>query len=114
MPTKTHPNLDDLLRVLTAATERSKLHWQTTADEDAFRAEFGFGMVRIEQNRTSSRYLLTLLDQEGTIVDEYRPSGEGEVIALDVLYKKVRRQALDLDSKLSDLYGHLKQLAGET
>jgi hypothetical protein len=114
MPARTFPNLDDLLRVLEAATDKQALRWAETADEDTFRAEFGRGMVRIGKSPDTAGYVLTLIDQDGTIVDESQPLGEGEQNALSQLYKKVRRQALNLDERLKALFGHLKSLAGET
>jgi hypothetical protein len=113
MPAQTSPNLDDLLRLLNAATEKNSLRWTKTADEDTFRAELPLGAVRITQVPDAARYQLSLLDQEGTLLDVYQPSGEGELIALENLYKKVRRQALNLDWKLTDVYNQLKALAGE-
>jgi len=117
MPTQSSPNLDDLLRVLNAATDKDTLNWETTAEEDTFRAQAGFGMVRISKAvgtmSDDSRYVLSLLDQEGALLDEYQPSGEGTLAATEALYKKVRRKALNLDSKLKAIYDHLKQLARE-
>jgi hypothetical protein len=115
MPAPTTPSLDDLLRVLNAATDRGTLRWTKTAEEETFRAELGAWMVRISKVPPSpGRYVLTLLDQDGCLLEDYQPSGEGEVIATEGLYKKVRRQALDLSWKLQGLYDHLKALAGES
>ena len=63
MPAQSPPNLGDLLRVLTAATDRNGLRWNQTADEDAFRTEFGVGMVRISKSSEEVfRYTLSLID----------------------------------------------------
>jgi hypothetical protein len=70
-------------------------------------------MIRVSKDPTSARYVLSLLDKEGTLLDEYRPSGEGTLVAMESLFKKARSQALDLDGKLKVLYDHLKRLAGE-
>jgi hypothetical protein len=102
-----------LLRVLNAATDRGTLPWATTAEEDTFRAALGLGMVRISKVAAAPRYSLSLLDEEGALLDEYQPSGEGELIAIEALYKKARNKALNLDWKLRHLYDHLKNLAGE-
>src|SRR4051812_2158424 len=93
-------SLDALLQVLNAATDKDKVRWNTTAEEDTFRAETDFGMVRLARSPSASRYALSLIDQEGTLLDEFQPSGEGEVIATENLYKKVRNKALNLDRKL--------------
>jgi hypothetical protein len=114
MPTQTAINLDNLLRVLNVATDKNALHWNKTADEDTFRSEFGLGTVRIAMVPEASRYVLSLIDRNGILLDEYRPSGEGELIVIENLYKKVRRQALDLDAKLKSVYDQLKKLAGES
>jgi hypothetical protein len=114
MPVQPPPNLDELLRVLKAATERNTVQWQTTAEEDTFRAQLGSGMVRISKTPNGSRCVLSLLDENGTLLDEYQPSGEGELIALGDLYKTARRRALNLDWKLRSLYDQLKALAGES
>src|SRR5262249_16234475 len=114
MSAQTSPNLDDLLRVLNAATDRKTLHWNKTAEEETFRTELGIGMVRISKVSPAPGYILSLLDQEGIVLDEYQPSGEGELIAIETLYKKVRRQALNLDWKLKGVYDQLKSLAGES
>ncbi len=71
-------------------------------------------MARIAKVPVSSSYVLSILDQEGNLLDEYQPSGEGELIAIEVLYKKARNKALNLDRKLKGLYDHLKTLAGES
>src|SRR6266567_1869750 len=113
MSAQTSLNFDELLRVLNAATDRNKLRWTETAQEEAFRAEFGYGMVGIAKNPDTARYVLTLVDREGTLLDQFEPSGEGTLIALEGLYKKARRQALDLDEKVKALFDHLKSLAGE-
>ena len=114
MPTQAAPNLDDLLRVLHAATDKKTLHWKTTAEEDTFRTDFGAGIVRLSREEAGSRYRLSLLDGAGTLLDEFQPSGEGEVIQLEALYKKARRQALDLDLRLRSVFEQLKTLAGES
>lgn len=106
------PTLDDLLPVLNAATDNNALRWTETAEEDTFRAEFGPGLVRVAKDGGPSRYSLTLVDQAGTVLEEYQPSGEGTLLALENLYKKVRRHALDLDGKLHQLFETLKSLAG--
>jgi hypothetical protein len=106
-------NLDDLLQVLNKATDRKALRWSQTAEEDTFRAEFGYGMVRIARDPDTARYVLTLVDRDGTILDDFQPTGEGTLLALEGLYKKARRQALQLDEKLKALFDHLKSLAEE-
>jgi hypothetical protein len=113
MPAQTTPNLDDLLRVLNAATDKSKLHWEKTAEEDTFRTEMGLGMIRISKTAGGPNYSLSLLDRNGILLDEYEPAEGGERSALEALYKKVRRQALNLDFQLQSVYDHLKRLAGE-
>jgi hypothetical protein len=113
MPAQTPPNLNDLLRVLNAATDKKTLHWNTTAEEDTFRAQLDRGMVRISQVSAPSRYKLSLLDQDGILLDEYQPTGQVELMAIEALYKKARRQALDLDGRLKSVYDRLKNLAGE-
>ncbi len=77
MSLQTPPSLDDLLRILDAATDKGGLHWTTTAEEGTFRAELGIGMVRLAKEGTGPRYKLTLLDSDGTLLEEYLPSGEG-------------------------------------
>jgi hypothetical protein len=114
MPVQSSPNLDELLRVLNAATDKNTLRWTKTAEEDTFRAELGLGIARISKTPDASRYVLSLLDQEGLLLDEHQPSGEGTLVAMETLYKKARSQALNLDWKLKGLYDHLKVLAGES
>jgi hypothetical protein len=115
MPTHASPNLDDMLRVLHAATDNNRLKWTTTAEENTFRAAFDLGMVRVAREPfTTHGYSLSLIDKEGTLLDEYLPSGEGQRIAIETLYKKVRNNALSLDKKVMGLYDRLKDLAGES
>ena len=114
MPRPSSPSLGELVRVLNAATDKQVLHWGTTAEEDTFRTELGIGIVNISKTSSPSRYLLSLLDQEGILLDEYQPSGEGELLAIEALYKKARSQALNLEWKLKNLYDRIKSLAGET
>ena len=105
------PTLDDLLPLLNTATDNKSLRWTTTADGDTFRAEFGSNLIRIAKESFPTRYVLTIVDQDGTVLEEYEPSGEGTLLALDRLHKKVRRQALDLDKKLKTVFDQLKRLA---
>jgi hypothetical protein len=114
MPASTSPSLDDLLRVLNAATDKGTLQWKTTAEEDTFRTQVALGMVRISKVPDPPGYLLSLIDNDGTLLDDYYPSAEGELNAIEALYKKVRRQALNLERKLKGVYDHLKSLAGES
>jgi hypothetical protein len=114
MPAQASPNLDQLLHVLNAATEKNALDWHTTAEEDTFRAQFALGMVRISKVFEPYGYIISLLDKDGILLDEYRNSGEGELIAIEALYKKVRRQALNLDMRLKSVYDQLRSLAGES
>ncbi len=114
MPAQATPSLDDLLRVLNAATEKNVLQWSETAAEDTFRAELGLGIVRVSKTSAAPRYTLSLIDQEGVLLEEFQPSGEGELIAIENLYKKARNKALNLDRKLKGLYDHLKGLVGES
>src|SRR5258708_312272 len=111
MPPQTLPNLDDLLRVLNAATDKRALRWTDTPSEDAFRAQFGFGLVRIAKDPDTARYVLTLVDRDGTVLDEYHPSEEATQLAFESLYKKARQQALNLDERLMAFFDHLKSLA---
>lgn len=113
MPTQSSPNLADLLRMLNAATDRNALQWNTTAEENSFRADTHTGLVRVSRNPSEPLYTLSLIDQGGIVMDEFRPSGEDEIAALDILYKKARVKALNLDWKLKGLYDYLKTLAGE-
>jgi hypothetical protein len=113
MPTQASPSLIDLLRVLNDATDKSRLNWNKTADENSFRAEFGLAMVRIWKSDDSSRYNLALIDRDGTTLDEFQPREESDLTEIDGLYRKARRQALDLDQKLKSVYDWLKRLADE-
>ena len=72
-------------------------------------------MVRIARVPAESLvYILSLMDRDGTLLEEYRPTGEGETVAIQALYKKVRQQALNLEHKLKGVYDQLKKLAGES
>jgi hypothetical protein len=113
MSVQTSPNLDDLLRVLNAATDKRTIKWSTTASEDTFRAVLDFGMVTISAEDLGPGYILTLLDRDGIVLEQYRSSGEGTLLALEALHKKARHQALEVDEKLKDWYNRLKSLAGE-
>lgn len=113
MPAHPPPSLDDILRAITRAMQRNALQWQTTADEDTFRAELGLGLVRITKVPETERYVLTLVDQDGVVLDEYQSSGP-DCLEFEVLYREARRQALNLDSKLRHFYEHLKTLGGES
>jgi hypothetical protein len=115
MSVQTTLELHDLLRVLNAATDKNALRWNKTLDENSFRAEFGLGMVRIWRSDDSSpRFNLSLLDRDGTILDEYRLQGEDDLVEIEALFRKVRHQALDLGRKLKGVFDQLKKLAGES
>lgn len=111
---KAFPNLGDLVRVLDSATDRRTIQWKNTAEEDSFRADLGRGKVRVSKLSGPPHYRITLLESEGTILEEYEPSGEGEVIAASHLFKKARRQALDISSKIQSLYEEMQERAGES
>jgi hypothetical protein len=114
MPASTSPNLDDLLRVLNAGTDKGTIQWKTTAEEDTFRTQVALGMARISKVPEPSCYVLSLIDNEGTLLDDYSPSAEGELTAIEALYKKARRQALNVERKLKGVYDQFKTLAGES
>lgn len=114
MPTQSSPSLADLLRMLNAATDRNSLQWGKTADENSFRADAGNGLVRVYKDPAEALSSLTLVDEAGTVMDEFHPSGEGEIAAFDDLYRKARIKALNLEWKLNGLFNHLKNLAGES
>jgi hypothetical protein len=114
MPAQTSQNLDELVRLLNAATDNKMLQWSKAAEEDTFRAQLGLGMVRISRGAAGSGYILSLLDDEGILLDEYQPAAGGELSAVETLYKKIRHQALNLEWKLKGVFDQLKTLAGES
>jgi hypothetical protein len=113
MPTQTSPNLDDLVRMLNTATDKDRIQWNKTADEDTFRTQFGTAMVRIGASPLGASYVISLLDNQGTLLEQYQPSGEGQMIAVEALYQKIRRQALNLEFKLKNVFDQLKNIADE-
>ena len=115
MPEQTSLNLDDLLRVLHAATDKQRLQWTKTADEYTFRTQVALGLVRIARlGNDPPRYSLALVDQDGVLLDEFLPSGEGTLLAIEALYKKARRSALNLETELRVFYGDLAARADES
>lgn len=111
MPEQNSPKIDELLRWLNAATDKSQIRWDKTADPDAFRAELGNGMVRLFRDSDTSRVQLTLIDNEGVFLDEFKSTGSVQDRAFEDLFKKARNQALNIDHKLQGLFDELKVLA---
>jgi hypothetical protein len=69
-----------LVQQLVSGTEKGKITWTDTGDEDAFRAHLQGGMVRVqkrlcldEEGHESMIYSLTLLDRNGRELEEYYP-----------------------------------------
>src|SRR5262249_51909791 len=61
-------------------TKTNKLEWQTTSDNNAFRAKLQNGMVRVQEStRTADDgreyvvHSLTVLDRAGRELEEYAP-----------------------------------------
>jgi hypothetical protein len=105
-------NLDQLLAVLNAATDRGTIRWEETADEDTFRTMLDFGMVQLSRRPQPPHYQIELFDQELRLLEEFRPSGEGSQLGIESLYKKVRQAVLNLDAKVQRLLEELKERAG--
>ena len=111
MAAQSAPTLDDLLTVLETATDKGMIRWKPTADEDTFRAEVDRSMIRIARGFGRGKYTVTLIDGDGTVLEEYE-STEETLVAITALYVKAREQALDLKKKVNGLYNRLKDLAG--
>jgi hypothetical protein len=108
--------LHRLFHELTQATNRGKLSWEDTADDEEFRAVLKPGMVRIGRrvalydDGESSRYFaVTLLNREGRIAEEFdsRESSETEMFA--ELFELARRSALKGDALFDDLLADLEK-----
>jgi hypothetical protein len=112
MSAPTRPSFDDLVRVLTDATERSALRWSATADQHTFRAAFEGGMVRVTRE-LGPQYILSFVDRDGVELDHYEPAEEQQARALEALYNTARHQALNLDGRMLSLYERLLKLVRE-
>ncbi len=110
-----------LVRLLNEGTDKGRLGWQQTADEDEYRVTLGSGMVRVgkhdspqlltsgEANPRAVAYYLVVLDHKNQVIEEFRPAGGEDEAVLSELFGKVRRQALNLDQSYDNLFRELEQ-----
>ena len=115
MPVDT--TLKEIIRSLAALTQQGKLPWSTTPDENSFRAILGPILVRVsvvpdEENMgLRPRYSITIVNNEGNVVEDCRLSGE-EAQSLEQLHTLARRTALNTDGVLSAFLSDLKRRLG--
>jgi hypothetical protein len=116
--------LNELIQLLLGATEKETLHWERTPDEDEFRATLGTGYVRLVRGSQlpfgspplteleKDRYFLSLVSQNGQVIDSFAPPADDERNGLGLLFSMVRRRVLNLDNHYEALLRELKTKAG--
>jgi hypothetical protein len=102
-----------LLEDLKTLTEQGKVAWNETADEDEFRVALKPGLLRISRGTNYSDdgdearfYLVTVLNREAKVVEEFSRSSASEGIEFELmrdLYELARRAALRGDNLLDDM-----------
>jgi hypothetical protein len=111
--------LAELVELLEAATEAVRLLWDRKSQEDEFLAVTNFGAVSIAKyedmtpNGPHAHYSLTVYNQQGIVIEEFKPTSPDEEALLARLYRLVRRAALNLDSQWSAFLEDLRRKAGK-
>jgi hypothetical protein len=96
-------------------SQRNKVGWQETADEDTFLASVGKFVVTIAKQSRKS-YSFTIADQAGKTLEESREEESGFLIddvhydRLVKLHELARRRALNVDQALSEMLYSLEQI----
>jgi hypothetical protein len=122
-PTNSSNRLPELVRLLNEATERDRLVWEGTPDEDEFRAVLSTGMIRLARHENKmfvgtlppegpfGKYSLTVLDQRNQVIERLIPKDADELEMLGQLFGKVRRRVLNLDMSYESLLNELRRRA---
>jgi hypothetical protein len=108
-----------LIRRLIEKTNAGEVRWEATADDEVYQAAFPSYGVRVErrhdrwQNETEG-YVVYVLNQEGTAVDEMRDEnfveadfGRSPFLQLQDLFQGAKRTALGADQALDAILGDL-------
>jgi hypothetical protein len=98
--------IQQLVRQLISGTQNGKILWTNTSDEDAFRANFKGGKVRVQKTIRLDEaehevvdFSLTLLDQQGKELEDYYPeplSPQNDLIDLWTLARRSARSTVDV------------------
>lgn len=109
-------NLTQLVKTLQRVTESGPLCWETTPDPYEFKAFLPSGdsvrllreyippLIRDEGGSLlKPALMLIVLDKNGQLIEEWRPTDEGEWSAVDELHQMARRSALKAKDKLKGI-----------
>ena len=130
MPTSEQVSrVSELIRLLNEATEKGNLQWETTQDEDEFRALLRTALVKIRRNRDWPRgtevlpisgefasvesYTIEIFDASNRLIDLLLPTTSAESMQLKEFFWKIRRSALHVDQFYGALLNELKGKAGQ-
>ena len=109
-PTNTADRFPELLRLLDEATDRGRLVWEATPEDNEYRAVLGTGMVRLTcHGNPSCPYSLTVLDRWNQVIGQLIPEGKGERDRLQALFGKACRQAPGLDTAFEAVLDELRR-----
>lgn len=109
--------LADLLDLLRKGTEKKVLKWDKTPSADVFRMELPEGRsVRLirdetvtEEEGSAPRFLLSVLNPEGRVVDEWFSADLGEEAGqLYDLYREARRSAVNYHEEMKSILKSLR------
>lgn len=116
---------EKIITLLIVATKSNRLQWSTTPDEETFRATLPQSVVRVtripqgsdgDDGGTALResYTLSLLNEEGRVVEELCLPDPSESQQLGVLYSLARRSALGTDEFLTGVLDELTRVVART
>jgi hypothetical protein len=104
--------------MLANETRSNSVEWTETADEGAFRAVFGKGVVEVEKPKqpppnasvigAPPEYRALLLSSGGSLIEEFVPQTNPELEALKELYELARESALRPEEVINSIERELQ------
>jgi hypothetical protein len=113
------PDLDQFPILLRDATQRSKIRWEQTPDQDTFRVRLPNGtyarisyesdpLATLSGGVSQWHHVLSLLSEHGYVVQEWMSEGVEE------LYGVARKSALKVDETVKEAVKSLKKILETT
>lgn len=124
----TDEKLIELARLVLEQTNFNNLTWEETAAKDTFQATLSKYVIRVNSRssiyeQAGTDYILTLVNQDGTIVESFDdveltklikhyplPTDLTGYAIMEEIFKNAKRHALGVDKALDDVLKELKRL----
>jgi hypothetical protein len=112
----TSERMDELIDMLTRATNNKRLQWHATADECSFRLTSSVGDIKLTKSEEFNEgrnpiefRKLTIFNDKGNVIEEYQPRDD-KVQAFDELFSVARRSAYKASDVLDNWINNIKSM----